>query len=44
MTELRFEITIFDFDTILNNFLSQKLKLIEINKFNHLVNIFIESS
>jgi len=38
MTESRFELKTFGSDTILNYHLSQKLKLIGIGKFNHLIN------
>jgi hypothetical protein len=38
MTESRFELNTFDFDTMLNHHLSQKLKLIGRVKFNHLIN------
>jgi hypothetical protein len=36
--ESRSELKTFGFDTILNYHLSQKLKLIERGKFNHLIN------
>jgi hypothetical protein len=35
--ELKFSPKIFDFDTMLNYQLSQKFKLIKIDKFNHLI-------
>jgi hypothetical protein len=38
MTELRFELMTFGFDTMLNHHLSQKFKQIGKNKFNHLIN------
>jgi hypothetical protein len=38
MAESKFELKIFDFDTMLNHNLSQKLKLIGISKFNYLIN------
>jgi hypothetical protein len=38
MTELRFELMTFGFDTMLNHHLSQKLKQIGKSKFNHLIN------
>jgi len=37
MIESRFELRTFGFDTMLNHHLSQKFKLIEIGKFNHLI-------
>jgi hypothetical protein len=36
--ELRFELKTFDYDTMLNYHLFQKLKLIGRSKFNHLIN------
>lgn len=36
--ESRFDLRTFDFDTMLNHHLSQKLKLIGIGKFNNLIN------
>ena len=39
LTESKFDPKTFDFDTILNYQLSQKLKLIGRDKFNHLINI-----
>jgi hypothetical protein len=36
--ESRFEFRTFGFDTTLNHYLSQKLKLIGRSKFNHLIN------
>jgi hypothetical protein len=38
MTESRFEFKIFGSDAMLNQHLSQKLKLIGRGKFNHLIN------
>jgi hypothetical protein len=38
MTESRFEFKTFDSNTMLNHHLSQKFKLIESGKFNHLIN------
>jgi hypothetical protein len=38
MKEPRFELKTFDSDIMLNHHLSQKLKLIERDKFNHLIN------
>jgi hypothetical protein len=37
----RFEFRIFGFNTILNRYLFQKLKLIRNGKFNYLINIII---
>ena len=41
MMVLRFELGTFGFDTMLNHHLSQKLKLMKIGKFNHLIIILI---
>jgi hypothetical protein len=38
MTESRFELRTFGSDTMLNHYLSQKLKLTGRGKFNHLIN------
>jgi len=38
MTEIMFELRTFGFDTMLNHHLFQKLKLIRIGKFTHLIN------
>jgi hypothetical protein len=42
MTESMFELRIFGSDTLVNHYLSQKLKLIERFKFNHLINTSAE--
>jgi len=44
MTKTIFELMTFGFDTILIYHLSQKLKLIRRDKFNHLINIVSSSS
>ena len=41
LTELKFDLRTFGFDTMLNHHLSKKLKLIERDKFNHLINTLI---
>jgi hypothetical protein len=38
MIKSKFELKTFDFDTMLNHHLSQKLKLIGKSKFNHFIN------
>jgi hypothetical protein len=41
MTKSKFELKTFSSDTMLNFHLSKKLKLIERNKFNHIINTLI---
>jgi hypothetical protein len=44
LTDTRFKLTTFCFDTMLNYHLSQKLKPIGIGKFNHLINTLTKTN